>query len=72
MMIMFQISKSRGLKVLQNKECSMREATVEEYLEFMARNRRIVIEDREILLEPIDVKRFELLSEELTDVSTTV
>jgi hypothetical protein len=50
----------------------MREATVEEYLEFMARNRRIVIEDREILLEPIDVKRFELLSEELTDVSITV
>jgi DNA modification methylase len=50
----------------------MREVTVEEYLEFVARNRRIVIEDQEILLEPIDVKRFEPLSEELTDVSTTV
>jgi len=50
----------------------MREVPVEEYLDFVSRNRRIVIEDQEILLDPIDVKRLEPTPEELTDVSTTV
>jgi len=49
-----------------------REVPVEEYLEFVSKNRRIVIEDQEISLEPIEVRRLEPLPEELTDVSTTV
>jgi Predicted DNA modification methylase len=50
----------------------VREVPVEEYLEFVSRNKRIVVEDQEISLEPIEVKRLEPLPEELTDVSTTV
>jgi len=50
----------------------MREVTVDEYLEFISRNRRIRVEDQDIELEPIKVKRLKPLSDELTDVSTTV
>ena len=50
----------------------MREVPVEEYLEFVCRNRRVVIEDQEIPLEPIEVKRLNPYPEELTDTSTTV
>jgi len=50
----------------------MREVTINEYLEFIGRNKRIEIEDQVIELEPIDVKRLEPLDDELTDVSTTV
>jgi len=42
----------------------MREAPVEEYLDFVSRQKSIVIEDQVISLEP--------LPGELTDVSTTV
>lgn len=50
----------------------MREVSIGEYLEFVARNKRIVIEDQEVSLEHIEVKRLEPLVDELTDVSTTV
>jgi len=50
----------------------MREVPVEEYLKFASRNKSIVIEDQEIMLKPIEVKRFEPLPDELTDISTTV
>ena len=50
----------------------MREVPVEEYLEFVSGNEKVVIEGQEIALEPIDVKRLEPLPGELTDVSTTV
>lgn len=50
----------------------MREITVEEYLDYVSRNNRVVIEDQEIPLEPIKVVRFTPTVSELTDVSTTV
>jgi DNA modification methylase len=50
----------------------MREVTISEYLEFVSRNREVVVEDQVIRLDPIEVKRLEPLPEELTDVSTTV
>jgi len=50
----------------------MREVPVEEYLDFVSRNKSIVVEDQVIRLEPIEVKRLEPLPGELTDVSTTV
>jgi len=50
----------------------MREVPVEEYLDFVSRQKFIVIEDQVISLEPVDVKRLEPLPGELTDVSTTV
>jgi DNA modification methylase len=50
----------------------MREVPVEEYLDFVSKNKSIVIEDQAISLEPVEVKRFEPLPEELTDVSATV
>jgi len=50
----------------------MREVPVEEYLDFVSKNKSVVVEDQVISLEPIEVKRFEPLPEELTDVSTTV
>ncbi|MCI4462539.1 MAG: DNA methylase [Thermogladius sp.] len=50
----------------------MREVSVEEYLDFVSRNRKIVIEDQEIELSPIPITRIEPLKEELTDISTTV
>lgn len=43
-----------------------------EYLEFISKHCSVVIEDQEIKLEPISVKRLEPLQEELTDISTTV
>ncbi len=51
---------------------SMREVTYEEYLKFVEQNKVIKIEDQEISLEPIEVRRLEPISSELTDVSTTV
>jgi DNA modification methylase len=50
----------------------MREVPVEEYLDFISRQKSIVIEDQVISLEPVEVKRLEPLPGELTDVSTTV
>ena len=50
----------------------MREVPVEEYLDFVSKNKSIVVEDQVISLEPIEVRRFDPLPEELTDVSTTV
>lgn len=50
----------------------MREVPVEEYLDFVSRNKSIVVEDQVIQLEPIEVKRLDPLPGELTDVSTTV
>jgi DNA modification methylase len=50
----------------------MREVPVEEYLEFVSKNKSIVIEDQEIFLEPLEVKRLNPYPEELTDISTTV
>ena len=50
----------------------MREVPVEEYLDFVSRQKSIVIEDQVISLEPEVVKRLEPLPGELTDVSTTV
>jgi len=51
---------------------SMREVSVDEYLDFVSRNRSVTIEDQVIPLEPIEVRRLEPLPDELTDVSTTV
>jgi len=50
----------------------MREITEEEYLNFISHHRRVVIDDVEISLEPVEVKRFEPTADELTDISTTV
>jgi len=50
----------------------MREVSIDEYLDFVSKNRSITIEDQVIPLEPIEVNRLEPLPEELTDVSTTV
>lgn len=50
----------------------MREVSYSEYLEFTSKQGLIVIEGQEIKLEPVRVKRFSPLPEELTDVSTTV
>lgn len=50
----------------------MREVAYGEYLEFVSRNKRILIEDQEIALDPVIVKRFHPSSNELRDVSTTV
>lgn len=50
----------------------MREVTYSEYFDYVSRNKKVVIEDQEITLEPIVVKRLRPRSEELTDISTTV
>jgi tRNA G10 N-methylase Trm11 len=50
----------------------MKEVSYSEYLEYISRNRRVVVEDQEVLLEPIEVKRQVPVDEELTDISTTV
>jgi len=51
---------------------NLREVTFKEYLEFVEKNKRIVVEDQVIELEPIVVERLEPVEDELTDVSTTV
>jgi len=51
---------------------SMREVPFEEYLKYVSENKMIKVEDQEILLEPISIKRLIPISDELTDVSTTV
>ena len=50
----------------------MREVSVEEYLDFAAKNKSVVVGGQTIPLEPIAVERLEPLPEELGDVSTTV
>jgi hypothetical protein len=50
----------------------MREVSVEEYLDFAARNRSTAVGSQTIPLEPIEAVRLEPLPEELGDVSTTV
>lgn len=50
----------------------MRRVGYEEYLEFVGKTREIVVEGSRISLEPIAVRRLHPVSEELTDVSTTV
>jgi len=50
----------------------MREVSIEEYLDFISKNKSVVVEDQEIVLEPIEVSRLEPMPEELTDISTTV
>lgn len=50
----------------------MREVTVGEYLDFVSRNRRIIVGGQEVDLSPIEVRRLEPSTDELTDVSTTI
>jgi hypothetical protein len=50
----------------------MKEVSYSEYLEYISRSRRVVVEDQEVLLEPTEVKRLVPVDEELTDISTTV
>ncbi len=50
----------------------MRRVTYEEYLDFIKRNREIVVEGSRVRLEPVEVKRLLPAPGELTDVSTTV
>jgi len=50
----------------------VKEVSVEEYLDFVSKNRHVVVEDQTIPLEPIAVERLKPLPEELSDVSTTV
>ncbi|MEM2383352.1 MAG: DNA methyltransferase [Desulfurococcaceae archaeon] len=50
----------------------MREIAVKEYLDYVSKNSKVIIEDQEIPLEPIKVMRFTPTVSELTDVSTTV
>ncbi|MEM2025311.1 MAG: DNA methyltransferase [Desulfurococcaceae archaeon] len=50
----------------------LRELSYSEYLQFASKHNKVVIEDREIKLEPIDVKRLKPSTKELTDTSTTV
>ncbi|MEM4825086.1 MAG: site-specific DNA-methyltransferase, partial [Desulfurococcaceae archaeon] len=49
-----------------------REVTYAEYLEFVKEHRVITIDDQEIVLEPIEIKRLTPSNSELTDISTTV
>lgn len=50
----------------------MRLVTVDEYLELLSKNSVVRVEDQEIPLEPIEVRRLEPSPDELADVSTTV
>jgi DNA modification methylase len=50
----------------------MREVPVEEYLDFVSKNKSVVVGNQTIPLEPVEVVRLEPLPEELGDVSTTV
>ncbi len=50
----------------------VREVSVKEYLDFVSRNRSVVVGGQEVSLEPVEVVRLEPLPEELGDVSTTV
>lgn len=63
-------------RVIQRNEhkqlISMRKVSYQEYLEFVSKNKEIVVEDSMIKLEPIKVNRLHPLPEELTDISTTV
>lgn len=56
----------------RSKYMSMREVSFKEYLKYISENKIVKIEDQEILLESIDVRRLIPVSNELTDVSTTV
>jgi DNA modification methylase len=50
----------------------VREVPVEEYLDFVSKNRSVAVGRQVIPLEPVEVVRLEPLPEELGDVSTTV
>ncbi|MEM0480778.1 MAG: DNA methyltransferase [Candidatus Aenigmatarchaeota archaeon] len=50
----------------------MRLVDFDEYKEFIKKNNKIVLEGQEIILDEMEVKRFEPTEEELTDISTTV
>ena len=50
----------------------MREVSFNEYLEYVAKHKEIVLEDQVISLQPVRIKRLAPEPEELTDVSTTV
>ncbi|MEM1612303.1 MAG: site-specific DNA-methyltransferase [Desulfurococcaceae archaeon] len=50
----------------------LREVSYSEYLEYASKYGKVVVEGREIGLEPIAVRRLKPSSEELTDISTTV
>ncbi|MEM0044247.1 MAG: DNA methyltransferase [Sulfolobales archaeon] len=50
----------------------MREVGYEEYLGYISKHSSVVVDDQEIMLRPITVKRFKPSEKELTDISTTV
>jgi DNA modification methylase len=50
----------------------MREVSIDEYLEYVRGNDRIVVEDQVVELKPIKVKRLTPRDDELTDITTTV
>ncbi len=50
----------------------MREVAYEDYLDYVSKNRQVVVDGQVIPLEPIRILRLTPRSEELTDVSTTV
>ena len=56
----------------RGKYMEMREVSISEYLEFVARKGFVEIEGQKIELKPIEVSRLEPTREELTDISTTV
>ena len=51
---------------------TMREITLDDYLEFVEKNRVIKIDDQEIELGPLKIERLSPQADELTDISTTV
>lgn len=50
----------------------LREVSYSEYFEFVSKRNTVIVEDQEIKLEQMVVKRLKPSSEELTDISTTV
>ncbi len=50
----------------------IRVITIKDYLDYISRNKEITIEDQSISLSPINVMRLVPLTDELTDVLTTV
>lgn len=67
-----RVSHSVDVNTFLTTAMHMKEVTFEDYLEYVRKNREIVVEDQVIKLEPIEVKRLEPLPEELNDVTTTV
>jgi len=71
-MICLEIMVSGTNMTSKGEYASMREVTFDEYLKYISENEMIKVEDQEIMLEPINVKRLAPVNDELTDVSTTV